>query len=106
MMVLIYLAYVAAIFYWQLNNVKTGKCSKGKAIVLHAAYIAAPMVIYGAVFISLIGIEELTDRAIIGEAYARSLPFVIAGGVAVTALATLIFALVVLAMKQGNINSE
>ncbi len=106
MMALIYIAYVTAIFFWQINNVKTGKCSKGKAVALHAAYIVAPIVIYGAVFITLAGVEELTGTAIIGEGFARTFPFVIAAGVAVTVMATLVFALVVLAIKQGNIKPD
>lgn len=106
MMALVYIAYATAIFFWQINKVKTGKCSKGKAIALHAAYIVAPIVIYGAAFICLAGVEELTGTAIIGEGYARTFPFVIAGGLAVTVLATLIFAPLVLAIKQGNINPE
>ena len=106
MMALVYIAYATAIFFWQISNVKAGKHSKGKAIVLHAVYIAAPIVIYGAVFICLAGVEELTDTVIIGEGYARTFPFVIAGGMAVTVLATLIFAPVVMVIKQGNINPQ
>ena len=102
---LIYLAYVIAIFYWQINNVKAGKCRKRKAIVLHAIYTTVPVVLYVAVFMLLIGVEELMDIAIIGEGYARTLLFVIAGGVAIAFLATLIFSLVVFAMKRGNNNA-
>ena len=102
---LIYLAYVIAIFFWQINNVKTGKCRKRKAIVLHAIYITIPVVLYGAVFVLLIGAEELTDKAIIGEGYARTLPFVVVGGVAIACLATLVFSLVIFAMKQKKNNA-
>ena len=99
---LIYLAYAVGIFYWQINRVKAGNCTKGKAIVLHAAYIALPVVLYGAVFGVLTGLEELTDSAIIGESYARTLPFAMVGGVAIAFVATLLFSLVVLAIKRRN----
>ena len=105
MLLLIYLTYVAAVFYWLMNKVKVGKCTKRKAIVLHSAHTIFPVVLYGAVFMLLIGVEEYTDMAIIGEGYARILPFVVLGGVAVVALTTLIFSLVVLAMKRGNTNA-
>ena len=105
MLVSIYLACVAAIFYGQINKVKTAKCTKVKAVVLNAAYAIAPVVLYGAVFIMLIDVGEITDTAIIGELYARTLSFVIAEGVAIVLLTTLIFSLVVLAMKRRNTNA-
>lgn len=100
MIILIYLAFVIAIFCWQLKLVKTGKSTKGKAIWLNLACTIAPTILYGVVFLALVGIEELTDTAIIGEGYARTLLFVIIGGVAVTLLSTLIFSLVVIFIKQ------
>lgn len=75
MLVLIYLMCVAAVFYWQITNVKTGKYTKGKAILMHATFTIAPLALYGIVFILLVGLEEFTDIGIIGEGYARvSLP--------------------------------
>lgn len=105
MLVMIYLAFLVVLFYWQINNVKTGKCGKGRVIVLHAAYTIVPVVLYGAMFVVLVGVEEFTGTAIIGEGYARSLFFVIAGGVAVVLLSTLIFSIVVLSMKPRDINA-
>ena len=105
MLILIYLTFIATVFYWQVKKVKAGECTKGKAIVLHAAYTMVPVVLYGVVFMVLVGIEEFTDIAIIGEGYARSLPIVIIGGVVVSFLATLVFSLVVLAMKRRDINA-
>ena len=100
MLLLIYLTCVAVVFYLLINKVKLGRCTRIKAIALHAAFTILPLVLYGAVFILLIGIEEITDMAIIGEGYARTLPLVIVGGVAIALLATLIFTLVVLARKS------
>lgn len=105
MLLLIYLAFIAVLFNWQVKMVKARKTAKGKAIGLYAAYSIAPIILYGVVFLALVAIEELTDAAIIGEGYARSLPFVIVGGLTVTLLATLIFTLVVMFLKLRNFNA-
>lgn len=104
-MALIYLLFIAVVFYCQIKKVKAGKYSKRKAIGLYAVYTIAPIILYGVIFIALIGIERLTDTAIIGEGYARTLPFVIAGGFAVVIITTLLFSAVVLAMKTNKLNS-
>jgi len=105
MLVLIYLTFVAFVFYWQIKKVKVGGSAKGKAIRLYAAYTIAPIMLYGAVFIALVGTEEITDASIIGEGYARSLAFVLAGGVAVVLLTTLAFSIVIVTMKRKDINA-
>lgn len=105
MLVLIYLTFVAVTFYWQAKKVMAGKSAKGKAIGTYAAYTIAPVILYGAAFFALVGVEEFTNTAIIGEGYARSLLFVMAGGVAVVLLATLVFSLVVLAMKRRDVDA-
>jgi len=105
MLILIYLIYLTTLFYWQINKVKAGSRTKLKAVALHAAYTFAPVVLYGVMFMLLVGVEEFTDTAIIGEGYARTLVFVLAGGLALALLATLIFSLVVLTIKQRNINT-
>jgi len=61
-MALIYLLYIAIVFYWQIKILKTGKNTKIKAIGLYAAYTIMPIILYGAVFITLVGIEELTNE--------------------------------------------
>lgn len=104
-MALIYLLFIAIVFYWQIKVVKTDKSTKRKAIGLYAAYTIAPIILYGIVFLTLVGIEELTDTAIIGEGYARSLLFVIAGGFIVVIIATLLFSAVVLTIKTNKFNS-
>lgn len=97
-MALIYLLYIAVIFYWNVKKVKSGKYTKRKAIGLYAAYTIAPVILYVIAFIVLIGIEELTGTAIIGEGYARSLLIVVVGGCGVAIVATLLFSAVVLAL--------
>ena len=104
-MALIYLLFIAVVFYWQVNKVKVVKNTKIKAIGLYAAYAIAPVILYGIVFIALVGIEEFADMSIIGEGYARSLLFVIVGGITVTIVTTLIFSIAVFVMKPDNINA-
>jgi hypothetical protein len=101
-LMLIYLAFVAATFYRLAGSVTTGKTTKGRAVILHAAYAIAPVLLYGTVFISLVGVEELTGAVIVGEGYARSLPFMIAGGMAVALLSTLVFSFVTLVLGRKD----
>ena len=105
MLILIYLVFVGAIFYWQVKLVKAGKNSKRKATILYFSYTIGPIIFYGIVFLALVGIEELADMAIIGEGYARTLPFIIIGGMSMTLLSTLMFFLVVIFIKQPNTNA-
>ena len=105
MVALIYLLFIAVVFYWQTRVVKAGKITKRKAIGLYAGYTIAPVILYGALFLALVGLEELTDTAIISEGYARSLFFVIVCGMAVVLFTTFAFSFVVLAMKTSNSNA-
>lgn len=105
MLMLIYLIFVAIVFYWQIKKVIADKDTKVKAIGIYGAYTISPVILYGAVFFALVGVEELTNTAIIGEEYARSLLFAIAGGVAVVLLTTLVFSLVVLAIRRRDIDA-
>ena len=97
----IYIIFVVAVFYWQAKLIRSGKRSKVKAIGLHLLYTISPIIIYGAVFFALVGIEELTGTAIIGEGYARTLPIIIVGGVGISLLATVVFSLLAIFLKQG-----
>ncbi|MEH6471935.1 MAG: hypothetical protein V7752_11845 [Halopseudomonas sp.] len=98
-MALVYLLFVVAIFYWQFSAVRAGKVSKLKALGRYVGYSIAPVVLFGVGFVGLVGVEELTGGAFIGEGYARSLPFVIAGGSAVVMLTSLLFALLAWLIK-------
>ena len=103
-MALIYLIFMTFLFYWQANAVKASKTSKARAIGLYAIYAAAPIILYGAVFMALVGIEELSGKALVGEGYARSLLLVIGGGLVVTAATTLLFSLLMLMMKPRDVD--
>lgn len=99
-MALLYLPLVALIFYWRLKVFKESNISKGKAIVLYSAYALAPLTLYASIFAILVGIESLTDIALIGEGYARTLPIILAGGIAVLLITTIVFSIVVQAVKK------
>ncbi len=101
-LMLIYLAFVAATLYRLTGRVVAGKIASGRAVILHAAYTMAPVLLYGTVFLCLAGAEELTGAVIIGEGYARSLPFMVAGGMAVALLSTLVFSLVAVVLRRKD----
>lgn len=93
-MAAILLIIIIFVFYWQIRRFRGGGISKKKAIGLYVVYAIMPVVLYGSVFMDLVGIEELTNTAIISEGYARSLLFVIAGGLAVVVITTIVFSIV------------
>ncbi len=100
MLLILYILFVVAVFYWHIRAVKTEKLKTGKAVVLNAVYIAAPIILYGVVFFVLIGVEEFTQKSMIGEMYARTLLIVLAGGVAIVMLTSIIFLLVALIVRK------
>ncbi len=105
-MALLYLLYIAAVFYWQTKAVKSGKKTKKKAIGWYAVYAIAPVIAYGIVFMVLVGVEEFADVTIIGEGIARTLVCVIVGGLVVVIVTTLLFSLVLFSMKIKGINGK
>ena len=91
-MLLLYILYLIVIFYWQLEKFKERKRSRLKANVFHAILIFVPIVLYCATFLGLVGIEEITHKAIVSEGFARSFPMVIVVGSVVSIFSMLIFA--------------
>lgn len=90
--VLVTLLSSAAAFVWQIGRVRRGLCSRTRGVVMYAAYSAAPVVLFVAVFLLLVGVEELADTTLVGEGYARSLIIVAAGGTALVVLGSFVFA--------------
>jgi hypothetical protein len=82
------------VFAWQYRKVWRGHRSRLKATLFYAIFSAVPVLLYVGVFLVLVGVEELTDTALIGEAYARSLVIVAVGGLGVMAIGSLLFAIV------------
>jgi len=93
---------VAGVFSWQFKSLKQGKVTKPKAIGLFAGYSFLPVVLYGVVFFIIVGIEEILDKAIIGELYARSLLFVLIGGSLLVLISTVFFAAVAMVTKSDD----
>jgi hypothetical protein len=54
------------------------------------------------VFFILAGLEEVSDKAIIGELYARSLLFVLIGGSIFVLISTVLFAAIAMVTKPDD----
>jgi cytochrome bd-type quinol oxidase subunit 2 len=93
---------VAIVFIWQFKRLKRGKVTKPKAIGLFAGYSFLPVVLYGVVFFVLAGLEEVLDKAIIGELYARFLLFVLIGGSILVLISTVLFAAIAMVTKPDD----
>ena len=102
MTALVSVLFIIVVFSLQIRRVQDGKISKKKAIVLYVGYTFTPLILYSLVFMSLVGIEELTHSAIIGEGYARTLPFVIVVGAAIVIITTLVLSIVMLFVNRKN----
>jgi hypothetical protein len=98
--VLLILLTSFAAFVLQIRRVRRGLCSRSRGVVLYAAYSAAPVVLFVAVFLLLVGVEELAETPLVGEGYARSLIIVAAGGAAFVVLGSIVFAAYTLVLKR------
>lgn len=97
---LILLAPIAS-FVWQVRRVRRGLSSRFKGTILYAVYSAVPVLMYVGIFLTLVGIEELSNTSLVGEGYARSLMIVGVGGAALVILGTIVFYIVV-AFTKGK----
>ncbi len=104
MAALLFILFIIVVFIWQIKRFMDGNTSKKQAIGLYAGYTITPVLLYGAVFFAMVGIEELTDMAIIGEEYARSLLLVVVGGSVVVIITTLAFAILLFILKTKDQN--
>lgn len=74
-----------------LKKVKERQYSRAKALVLYLLYSFLPVTAFVLLFLGLVGLEELTHKAIIGELLARSLVLVVAIGISIAVLSNLVF---------------
>ena len=102
MVFLILFIMVVGVFFWQFKRLTRGKVTKPKAIGLFAVYSFLPVVLYGVVFFILAGLEEVFDKAIIGELYARSLIFVLMGGSIFVIISTVFFTAAAILTKSDD----
>ena len=102
MVFLFLIVIIAVVFFWQHKRLKQGKSTKSKSIGLFAGYSFIPVVLYGVVFFILAGLEEIFNKAIIGEFYARSLLYVLGGGSILVLISTVLFAAVAMVTKSDD----
>jgi len=100
MWIFAYIFFVLFIFIWQLHKVKNGKLSKRKAIVLYSVFTIVPIILYGLIFFTLVGIEEFSNKVIIDEEFARSFLIIIIGGLTIVAATLLILWFVLQFLKK------
>ena len=83
------------------RRVRQRRCSKAAAVFWYAGASFLPLIVFLSFFLAIVGVEELTGEAWIGELFARSaIPAgAIAAGLAVTA--NLAFVLALAMMKRG-----
>ena len=91
------------VFARQILHVRRGTRRKLQGAIVFFSYSILPVLIYGLVFVALVGVEQLTRHSVITEGFARTLPLVIGIGSAEVLLLTVIFAVVVCFLRvPGN----
>ncbi len=87
------------VFARQIRQVRSGLQRKSKATVMFFAWSIAPLLAFLAVFMGLVGVEELTKKALISEGYARMLLPLAVINFAEILLMTVMFAIVIRLMR-------
>ena len=60
------------VFIRQIQHVRNGRRDKVRGTLRFFSFSLAPALAYALVFLALMGIEEVTKHALIGEAFART----------------------------------
>lgn len=81
------------VFVRQMRQIRSGTQRRSKGIVLFFSCSLLPILVYVLVFFTLVGIEELTEFALISEGVSRTLFLVIGIGLGEVLLLTVIFAI-------------
>ena len=89
------------VFARQLRCVRRGSRGRAKAIALFFGYAILPALCYGGLFLVLVGVEEMTGRALIGEGYARMLVPVVGFALAEVLLLGVIFAVAASVVRKA-----
>ena len=101
-MALIYMPYVALIFFWCIRLIVIGEYSVKKGFGLYVFFVASPVVLSGALFMSMLGYEMLTKNIVMSESFARELIFTTAMGAVTVLFSTIIFILVIYLRKLSS----
>ena len=94
--------YVAVVFIWQARLAIKGESSKTKAVSLFVFFTASPVVLCGALFVSMLGYEMLTGNIVMSESFARELIFATAIGTVTVLISALIFTFFIFLIKTGG----
>ncbi len=84
----------------QYLRVRSGRRTRCAAILRCAVFSVLPVVLYVGVFLALVGIEELTGIALVGEGYARTLPIAVVAGLGLALIGTLCLTLLLLFLRR------
>ncbi len=76
------------------RRVRSGTLGRGGALLRCVGWTILPTLAYTALFFAMVGLEEVTGQALIAEEYGRSLLLLVAAGLALCILTTLIFGIV------------
>ncbi len=80
-------------FVVRLRRLRSARLSRGRAILGYFAWTLSPVLAFVALFFALIGIEEVSGAALIGEGLARSFLLVVGLAVSVALVGSAAFAL-------------
>ena len=94
-MTLVYMLYVALVFFWQISLAIKSENSKRKAVGLYVFFSVSPVVLSGVLFMGLLGYEMVTKTVVMSESFARELIFTTAIGAVTVLISTLIFSLAI-----------
>lgn len=87
------------VFARQVRRVRNGERGRGRGVLLFVAYSLLPIAAYILGFFALVGIEEVSGAALIGESFARTLPFAVGIGLLEVLLLTIVFSIVIFFLK-------
>ncbi len=83
------------VFARQIGQVRRGAMRRFKGGLLFFSYSIIPVLLYALLFLTLVGIEELTKLSTVTEEEARTVLLVTGAGLAEVLLLTVIFAIAV-----------
>lgn len=87
------------------KRIRFGRLAKSAALLRYAALVIAPIVLYAAIFILCIAVEEMTSWSPVSEEVARSFPLAIALGLLVWILGIVMFAFGLLSVRAERATS-
>ena len=100
MFLIIYLTFIIWLAYYFTKKVRNNHFTNKKAVGFYSLFTTTPVVIYGVIFLILLGVEEFTTYSPISEMYGRTLLLVLVGGLVISIISTFILALFLFATKR------